>query len=192
MKGKFLFGAFDGNIYALTFVGKRIIQDEKIALRMYPYSSVIALAQSPAGDIYFAGDAIYKLRAIDSSNKKQILFPVEISSSFTKFNVIKLQAFTNQSKMLMDFETANESKLSSVSSPLVLSIRIPKNILDNVSSVNNLSNEKREPLHFTIDKSFPSFTTLKIQYSRGVVYHLEIIGRNNDTVPSTGISGYFP
>jgi glucose/arabinose dehydrogenase len=192
LKGRFLFGAFDGNIYALKLEDKRIIEDEKIALRMYPYSSVIALAQSPAGDIYFAGDAIYKLKAINSSNKEQVLFPVEISSP-SRFNIIKLQAFTNQSRMLMDFGTSNESKLpSSSSSPLVLSIKIPKKILDNVSSVTNISNEKREALHFTIDKSYPSFTTLKIQYSAGPIYHLEIIGGNIETVPSRVIPGYFP
>lgn len=189
LKGKFLFGAFDGNIYALTFEHERIIEDEKIALRMYPYSSAIALAQAPAGDIYFAGDAIYKLKAINSSNKEQVLFPVEIRSS-SKFNIIKLQAFTNQSKMLLDFETSNESKLPS--SPLVLSIKIPKKILNNVSSVTNISNEKREALHFTIDNSFPSFTTLKIEYFSGAAYHLEILGGNNDTVPSRGVLGYFP
>ena len=90
----------------------------------------------------------------------------------------------------MDFETSNESKLPS--SPLVLSIKIPKKILNNVSSVTNISNEKREALHFTIDKSFPSFTILKIEYFAGAVYHLEIIGGNNDTVPSRGVPGYFP
>ena len=58
-----------------------MIEQEKIALRHYPFEPVIFIAQSPSGDIYYGGYHIYKLKSVDVNSKKQDLFPIEIKSS---------------------------------------------------------------------------------------------------------------
>jgi glucose/arabinose dehydrogenase len=190
LKGKFLFGAFDGNIFALKFANdRRVIEEEKIALRLYPYSSVIALAQSPDGEIYFGGDGIYKLISIDSSHKDEVLFPIKVNSP-TDFKINKLQVNTNKSRMLVDFESSSSpSKLTKTadttsSYPLLLSIKFPKRLLDGVYSVVNMNNNsKREQLDFTLDNSSTSFTIIKIKYLPATIYHLEILGEKKSSLP---------
>jgi glucose/arabinose dehydrogenase len=190
LKGRFLFGTFDGNIYALKFANdRRVIEDEKIALRLYPYSSVIALAQSPDGEIYFGGDGIYKLISIGSSHKDEVLFPIEVNSP-TDFKINKLQVNTDKSRMLVDFESSSSpSKLTKTADttspyPLLLSIKFPKRLLDGVYSVINMNNNsKREHLDFTLDNSSTSFTIIKIKYLPSTIYHLEILGEKISSLP---------
>ena len=58
LTGKFLFGVdMGGQIYALDLDNhnKSIIMEERINLKHYPYEPVIAIAESPDGEIYYGG-----------------------------------------------------------------------------------------------------------------------------------------
>ena len=184
LKDRFLFGAFDGNIYALTFDKnyKKIIQDEKIALRLYPYSIVTSLAQSPNGDIYFAGDAIYKLISVDSSNKEQTLFPIVINSS-APVNILKVQAFLNETGLALDFRTTNNTKTQ----PLFLSINIPKGLVNRITAL-TINGTIVQPTDFSIHNS-TSFNIVKFRYAPNTIYHL----LTNDIPPfKNTLPGYLP
>jgi glucose/arabinose dehydrogenase len=190
LKNRFLFGAVDGNIYSLMFDPnvKKIIEEEKIFLKFYPYSPVTALATAPNGDIYFAGYGIYKLQQIDSSTKEEFVFPVQVDFS-TQFNRInKIEVLQEQNKMLIDIQTSTGNKTetsSSSSSPFTLSIKIPKKLLDEIYSVANISNNTKsknnfdkflQPMNFTVDNRHLDFNIVKIKYYPSMTYHLEIIG----------------
>ena len=191
LKDRFLFGAFDGNIYALTFDKKntKIIQDEKIALRLYPYSPVTSLAQSPNGDIYFAGNAIYKLVSVDSSNKHQILFPIVFNSS-TPINILRVQAFLNASGLVIDFQTTNNSKTKPLS-PLFLSIKIPEGLVNRVTAL-TMNNTIVEPLDISINNS-TSVDTVRINYAPATIYHLVLTAGEKYAAPfKNAFPGYLP
>lgn len=185
LKNRFLFGAFDGNIYSLMFDphDKKIIEEEKILLKFYPYSPITALAKAPNGDIYFGGYGIYKLQRIDSSTKEEFVFPVRLDFS-TPFNRIdKIEVLQQQNKMLIDIQTS--TKTSSASSPFTLSIKIPKSLLDEIHDVVNISNNTKnrnnfdkflQPMNFTVDNRHLDFNIVNIKYYPSMTYHLEIIG----------------
>ena len=112
LKNKFLVGSYRGDIYALTMnlKDKQLIEQEHIGLKHYPFEPVISIAQSPSGDIYYAGYHIYKLNSISINNKIQDLFPIEVKSPPTinikdvqasrirGTNVIEIHASTNKSQ----------------------------------------------------------------------------------------------
>jgi glucose/arabinose dehydrogenase len=188
LKNRFLVGSFVGNIYALTFDPKnsKITEEEEVFLNLYPYSAITALAMSPNGDIYFASYDIYKLLKIDSSKKEQIVFPVELnfSTPFNRINSIKV--LREENKMLIDFQTSNGNYTEkSASSPFTLSIKIPKNLLDEIYSVVNASNNANnknnidktlEPINYTIDNTSSHFNTISVKYQPSMTYQLEITG----------------
>jgi glucose/arabinose dehydrogenase/peptidoglycan/xylan/chitin deacetylase (PgdA/CDA1 family) len=206
LKNRFLVGGFDGNIYALLFDtkdSKKIAEEVKIAFKVYPYSAITAIAAAPDGDIYFAGSAIYKLTKIDSSQKEQIVYPLELdfSSEFSKIKGIEIPKGEN--KILINFQTSNQEKNEtsslSLSSPHTLSIKIPKKLLDEISSVanatsntgsynndNNISNSTRylKPIPYTVDNSSSYFNIITVKYWPSMTYLLEIIGADVGTVIS--------
>jgi len=189
LNNRFLSGAFDGNIYSLMFDPnvKKIIEEEKIFLKFYPYSPVTALAKAPNGDIYFAGYGIYKLQRIDSSTKEEFVFPVQVDFSTQFDRINKMEVLKQQNKMLIDIQTSTgnktESSSSSSSSPLILSIKIPKKLLDEIHSVTNISNNTKgknnfdkflQSMDFTVDNRHLDFNIVKIKYYPSMTYRLEI------------------
>jgi glucose/arabinose dehydrogenase/plastocyanin len=143
LKDKFLIGAYRGDIYALTMdsKGKQFIEQERIALKHYPFEPVTTIAQSPSGDIYYAGYHIYKLDSLTMHDKIQELFPIEINlpsnisikdvqaSNITGKNVIDISAFPNKS------QNNSSSRVLSKPLPLFLQINIPRAVIGDVAAV---------------------------------------------------------
>ena len=119
LKNKFLFGTFTGNIYALTVdKSSKVIEEEKIALRHYPFEPVVSIAQSPSGEIYFGGYHIYKLRSVDMNSKTQDLFPIEIKS-LSNVAIKDLQSSNNDGGIAVNIHiSTNKNGSSSSTRPL--------------------------------------------------------------------------
>lgn len=202
LKNQFLVGTFDGDIYALKFdtKNKTIVEEQWIKLGIYPYSAVIAIAASPVtGDIYFAGNAIYKLTSMDLSNKEQTVFPVTFSFSTDNNNVTNLGFLKreNASRMIVEFQTSDQDKTQTEQSELVLHMEIPKDLLYtiyNISTIDEDHNvtELMQPIEFTIDGSTDSGNNIvDIKYLPSTTYRIEILAtdRNGDQIDAKS-AGY--
>jgi hypothetical protein len=96
-----------------------------------------------------------------------------------------------QNKMLIDIQTStgnktepsSSSSLSSSSSPHILSIKIPKKLLNEIDSVTNISNNTKgknnfdkflQPMNFTVDNRHLDFNIVHIKYYPSMTHRLEI------------------
>jgi glucose/arabinose dehydrogenase len=188
LNGKFLFGTYTGDIYAVKidkFTGQ-VTEEERIDLPHYPEdrvaSPVIGIAQSPDGSIYYGGYNIYKLESVDFSSKEQFIFPLEIETTASEIKHLQLEPLEN--RIGIDIQSYDDSK-KNLSPSLV--IIIPKKILDGIFNVasNNVEQAKgvTQPqqasgVHFTIDNSTSSdYTTVNIRLNAGINSKLWIIGK---------------
>jgi hypothetical protein len=188
LKGKFLFGSYTGDIYALKIdkFTDQVIAEERIDLPHYPEDRiafpVVGIAQSPDGSIYYGGYNIYKLESVVVSSKEQFIFPLEIK--ITASDIKDLQIEPYEKKIVIDVQSYNDSK-NNLSPSLV--IKIPKKILDGIFTVasNNIKLAKgvMQPRHpaavrFTIDNSTSSdYTTVNIRLTAGIHSKLWITGK---------------
>ena len=143
LKDKFLVGAYRGDIYALTMdsKGKKFIEQEHIGLKHYPFEPVTSIAQSPSGDIYYAGYHIYKLDSLTMDDKIQELFPIEINMS-SSISIKDIQASSRAGKNVIDISAFTDKSRNNTSSglisgqnPLFLQMNIPKTVIGDVASV---------------------------------------------------------
>lgn len=172
LKNKFLFGTFTGNMYALTIDlhSKQLILEEKLGLRHYPIEPTIAVAQSPAGDIYYAGYHIYKLKSIDYKSKAQDEFPIEIKSG-SNF-VIKDLTYEYQWVAIDIHPSANMNR-SSTSTLTPVQINIPRALIPRIFSVTNtITNEGNQPsvtpVDFNTTNSSSTYDTIKVRLPSGI------------------------
>ena len=63
---------------------------------------MIAIATSPlTNDIYFAGNAIYKLGSVDPSTEEQTVFPVTFRFTTPDNKISNVEFFSNRDNMTM-------------------------------------------------------------------------------------------
>ena len=141
LKNKFIVGSLDGDIveghiYALSLDRnkKQIIAEEKIKLRNPLYNEAVAIAESPSGELYYGGYAVNKLQMVNYTNQKQILFPIELNYSPAAVQVKDLQLLPSKSGMVVNLYTNQSHSKDSVT---LVSLKIPKNLLDVFSKVSN-------------------------------------------------------
>jgi glucose/arabinose dehydrogenase/plastocyanin len=174
LKNKFLFGTFTGNIYALTVdKSSKVIEEEKIALRHYPFEPVVSIAQSPSGDIYFGGYHIYKLQSVDMSSKTQDLFPIEIKS-LSNVAIEDLQSSNNDGGIAVNIHISTNKNGSSSSTRPFLQMNIPSALIPEISSVTTtiINGEKQlstKPVDSTTTSS-PSYNTIGIHFQPEIDY----------------------
>lgn len=177
LKNKFLVGAYNGDIYALTLDvhNKQVIEQEQIALKHYPIEPVISIAQSKSGDIYYGGYHIYKLNSIYVNTKKQYQFPIEIKSS--NVGIKDIQASGIGSQKVIDIRTySTNTNQSNPSSPF-LQVSIPRTIINYIHSViSTIMNNQRQqpstlPVNFVIaGNSSSSDNAITIPLKSGINY----------------------
>jgi len=188
LNGKFLFGTYRGDIYALKIDKQtnEVIEEEKIRLLHYPENRiavpVIGIAESRDGSVYYGAYSIYKLESVDASNKKQYIFPVEVNS---KDSMIRgLQIDLDKKAMVLDVHaySNNDNYLS----PSV-SVKIPKRILDGIFEVSSTNIEQKTRLenvarqnavvNYAIDEfTSPDYTIINIRLKSDVDSKLSING----------------
>jgi hypothetical protein len=145
LKGKFLFGTYTGDIYAVGINDakdskKQIVEDEQhILLNQYPFEPVISIAQSPDGNIYFGSYNIYKLDSVNTVSKKQDTFPIELTSP-PDVNINNVQASDIKKYVSINLHRSNNNNggSSSFGYP-VLKVKIPAGLLDKISTVSATS-----------------------------------------------------
>src|SRR5918995_6510875 len=156
LKGMFLFGSFAGDIYALKLSEdrKRIIQEIKIELEHYPFVPTVGIAQSPDGRIYYGGYQIYTLDSI--GEREQMLFPIEVHSP-SAVNIGEISVNQDQKRIVID---ANVN--GTVAPDVTLTIRIPRSLLDNVTTVTIDSQQGPSAVEFNIIEFGPDYTTVSV------------------------------
>ena len=151
-----------------------MIEEEKIALRHYPFEPVISIAQSPSGEIYFGGYHIYKLQSVDMNGKTQDLFPIEIKS-LSNVAIKDLQSSPNGGGIAVDMHISTNKSRSSSSTTPFLQMNIPSALIPEISSVTTtvVNGEKQpstKPVDSTITTSSPSYNTIGIHFQPQIDY----------------------
>jgi glucose/arabinose dehydrogenase len=122
LKGKFIVGSFDGDlfVYKLSNDGKKLLEEIVLLTSIYPSNNVIATAVSPNGEIYFGAYDIYKLEKLDLTSKKEAMYPIQIKATNLKVSHVN---YSERSKELtLDLiDRHNSSSLST---------RIPRSIIE--------------------------------------------------------------
>ena len=121
-----MFGTFTGYIYALKInkTTMHLTEEDLVNLRFYPFDPVIAIAQSPDGEIYFAGYSIYRLESLTKEGTH--IYPIKIQK--TENVSIEDVKFNNDTQQL-SIQIGPQSSI-----PMTMKIKVPKSLL-NVSSV---------------------------------------------------------
>ena len=189
LNNQFLVGTFDGDIYALKFdsENRSIVEEQWIKLDIYPYSAVIAIAASPlTQDIYFAGNAIYKLTSIDSSTRNQTVFPVPFGFE-TEKNIVNTVEFSREaeiSEMTAEIESSNLDGAEQMESGLTLNIEIPKALLSNIYNVtmtfdNGINGPTKSAETGINNSANPLNSLIELEYMPSSRFHVEIVGSSN-------------
>jgi glucose/arabinose dehydrogenase len=156
LKGMFLFGSFTGDIYAvkLSEDKKKIVQELKIELQHYPFVPTIGIAQSPDGKIYYGGYQIYTLDSI--SVREQMLFTISIDAP-SAVNIGEINVDEEQNRIMID-----ASINGSLAPDVTLTARIPRDLLDNITTVALDSQQSSNATEFSIDDSAGSYIAATI------------------------------
>jgi glucose/arabinose dehydrogenase len=156
LKGMFLFGSFTGDIYALKLSEdkKSIVEELKIELSHFPFVPTVGIAQSPDGKIYYGGYQIYTLDLI--GERKQILFPIDVSLPST-VNIRDISVDQDQRRILIDTNVNG-----TVAPDAILTMQIPRGLLDNVTTVTIDSPQGPNAIEFSIDEFGPDHTTVSV------------------------------
>ena len=178
LKNKFLFGSLNGGIYSLdiTNMSKKQITEDRIDMRHFPFEGVIALSQSPSGDIYFADHSIYKLESINHGSKKQTLFPIQINSSLDA-NLASINSsggnIPSKGAGIQTNMTLNIDKINNTTSANhlhdFLNIRISKDIMRYIISSMLLDSQaEKKELNYTLTFQ-PRFTIINIPLDNNTI-----------------------
>ncbi|MDP8888154.1 MAG: PQQ-dependent sugar dehydrogenase [Thermoproteota archaeon] len=156
LKGMFLFGSFTGDIYALKLSEdkKSIVEELKIELSHFPFVPTVGIAQSPDGKIYYGGYQIYTLDSI--GEREQMLFPIEVHSP-SAVNIGEISVNQEQKRIVID---ANVN--GTVAPDATLTIRIPRSLLDNVTTVTIDSQQGSSAVEFNIIEFVPDYITVSV------------------------------
>jgi glucose/arabinose dehydrogenase len=156
LKGMFLFGSFTGDIYALKLSEdkKSIVEELKIELAHFPFVPTVGIAQSPDGKIYYGGYQIYTLDSI--GEREQILFTIEVESP-SAVNIGEIRVNQEQKGIMID---ANLN--GTVTPDAILTIRIPRGLVDNVTTAVVDSQQGPNAIDFSINELGPEYTTIGV------------------------------
>ena len=156
LKGMFLFGSFTGDIYALKLSEdkKSIVEELKIELAHFPFVPTVGIAQSPDGKIYYGGYQIYTLDSI--GEREQILFTIEVESP-SAINIGEISVNQEQERIMID---ANLN--GTVPPDAILTIRIPRGLVDNVTTAVIDSQQGPNAIDFSINELGPEYTTIGV------------------------------
>jgi glucose/arabinose dehydrogenase len=157
LKGQFIIGNIasdivNGQIYALKIndTTHKIIEENVISLYNFPHNEVVALAQSPKGEVYYGAYTINKLDSVNSSYKKQLLFPIKINYNSSIYSIKNLNFDSLNKTLILDIDTKidnvdfvntnalNKYKISNYNTNNFIRIEIPHEMMNNITSVNNI------------------------------------------------------
>jgi glucose/arabinose dehydrogenase len=157
LKGMFLFGSFTGDIYAIKLSEDRskITQEIKINLEHYPFVPTVGIAQSLDGKIFYGGYQIYTLDSIGEfkPNLSTIRFDVPPGVDIGEVN------FEKEHERIV----INASSKVPVTPNATLTVRIPTDLIDNVTSAALLdAQQNQSAIESRIDYSEGTYASVTI------------------------------
>ncbi len=195
-KDKFLVAALSGSntIYALEVdrINKEIVREEALFLDNFLNNEVVALAQSPSGDIYYGAYAISKLdpSITNNSNRTQFLFPIKIEYSPHIIGIDRLFFDNSKKEIKVDIDSVIDNvnyidryhvTKFTVAHNSTLKIIIPKGLLNEIKSVTaaeiktNGQNGAYQNLSYTVNGPIPSdYSELEVSPPRTGNFTLRI------------------
>ena len=172
LKNKFLFGSYnEGSIYVLGLNRTHSVSDEMVINFPEIVENTIAIAQSPAGDIYFGGYNIYKLISIETENEEQNIYLIDLTANNARIEDLSFNSST--STLALSVQTDD----SSLSSAPAIKVIIPKSLQSGVFEISSTSNgsieNKTLVKDFTVSQqqrltSHKSDTSLEILLNKGI------------------------
>jgi glucose/arabinose dehydrogenase len=177
LKSMFLFGSFTGDMYALKLSDdkKRIVQEIKIELGHFPFVPTVAIAQSPDGQIYYGGYQIYTLESI--GEREQMLFTVQVDAP-PAVDVVGVMVDQAQNKVVID-----ASVNGTIAPDAKLTAKIPRPLLDSVTTVAIDGQQGEGAIDFTVDDSDPGYNTVRVSIASALAnsnsLRLAIVGGTN-------------
>jgi parallel beta-helix repeat protein len=162
LKGKYIFGTFTGDIFALSIDKNtnQIVEELRIDLRADYFTPIIGIAQSPSGDIYFGSYEIFKLESSGYQSRQESMFPLTVSLP-SGVKVKNISVNTETFSLTMDIVNGNGTLKS-----YDVGIRAPRLVIDGVFQV--LSENGSELQHQVI----PRMGTSGAQYNDLVVNYV--------------------
>ncbi len=181
LDNSYVFGGFNGDIYSVRFNYTDVsIEDElRIDLPIFPYTAVTSISASPlTGEIYFAGNALYKLTAIDLGSVVQTVFPInfEFSSNFNRVNEVNVFKNGDEKKMTINFTSSELIENEDRPDNLFLNINIPKSLMPDICKVGKIDTEDGSTsVEYSVEDDSSS-NVIKLKYLPSITYNLEILG----------------
>jgi len=156
LKGMYIFGSFTGDIYGVRLSDdkKKIVEEIKVNLGLFPFVPVVSIAQSPDGKIFFGGYQLYTLDSISKMRRNVYEVPIDAPSAI---DITDLRLFPDQKKVEID---ANVN--DTLAQRSTLTIKIPKAIVDNITRVAIEGQSQVSTFDAKFDDSNANFTSVVI------------------------------
>jgi glucose/arabinose dehydrogenase len=184
IKNKFLFGSYNqGSIYVLGLNSTHYVSDEMVINFPEIVENTISIAQSPSGDIYFGGYKIYKLTSIQTENKEQNLYFIDLTTHSARIEDL---SFNSTSSTLAISVNTDGDNLSSTTPTMQVSI--PKSLQSGNFEVSSSGNDsignKKLIKDFTVSQqritSNTKDTVLQILLNKGIQGTVQIKATGSD------------
>lgn len=185
LKGKFIFGTYTGDLFVLSIDKERnqILEEIRMDVRPSLFTPIIGIAQSPGGDIYFGSYGISKLESSGYESRRQVLFPISLSTpSNVEVNSINVDTTTN-SLLINTVGGSGEYDIG---------VRMPKIVLDDIYRVNNGDGVELDyEVISGLDGTGTEYNDIVIRYvgSDNQDSSIQISGAN--VIPELGTSVFF-
>ena len=187
LKGKYLIAMYNtGGLHAIALNTTGKIQEEMTIKFPSIYDNMIAIAQSPTGDIYFGADNIYKLESVDKN---------------TPFTQIKWIDTTLNGAVLgnMHFDPIYKTLFMDVttsSNDPFISVKLPKSLLAGIfdvkSSLNQTADQGTLVKQFKISQQSRTAhggdTTILMELNPNSKGQISVLGTHTDLANDTSIS----
>jgi glucose/arabinose dehydrogenase len=179
LNGSFLIGSFNrGHIYAIKLSENNTrISETEIFFPFAKHDSVIALAESPTGQIYFGGYEIHKLKLLDQLSRRQISFPISVTLSDDM--TIKGTSYSSKNQTMI-FNFGSSGQKSTVHQAM---ISIPKSLLSGIYAVNEIPSpngpvSEKNILDYKINnaRGGSPVTTIHIDFKSNATVSTSVVG----------------
>jgi hypothetical protein len=115
----------------------------------------VGIAQSPDGKIYYGGYQIYTLDSI--GEPEQMLFTINIESP-PAFEISEIRVEEEPERIIIDASTKGMLTPEST-----LIARIPRTLLENVTTVAVEGQQGSGPIEYFINEVGPTYTTISVE-----------------------------
>jgi glucose/arabinose dehydrogenase len=137
LKNKFLFGSYNqGSIYVLGLNSTHYVSDEMVINFPEIVENAISMAQSPSGDIYFGGYNIYKLTSIETEDKEQNMYFIDLTTHGARIEGLSF----NSTSSTLALSVKTDGNYLSSSAPTI-QVSIPKRLQSGNFEVTSSGND---------------------------------------------------